>query len=400
MDDKKNIDEYDIVPENGKSETKYELPDNLYSDSDALDELALDMDELTELYETQKEREEYEGFIEEYKEIMAERLGDTSLSDDEETKEENDEPLNAETDVTDDVDSTDEPVEAETENEHPKTESRSFEDFEVMVELPYDIEFHSDIVEKSERKNAEDYIRLVPEKAEVPEEEPVYEDVFKPEEEPEPERPAPISDYSVYEDYDPEQIAMNFDSTESEHPRDNSVYDEKHPRIIDHIFDIVEILAITLTAAIFITTILFRFSLVDGHSMDQTLADKDTLLISNVFYTPSYEDIIVFEYVDEVDGTRRPLVKRVIGLEGDIIRVTADYEVYRNGKLLDEEYAYMGPNNHNLPIGTWKVGEGEVFVMGDHRNDSHDSRSIGPIKVDSILGRVLLRLYPNFGIIE
>ena len=276
----------------------------------------------------------------------------------------------------------------------------AFEDFEVMVELPYEVEFHSDIVEKSERKNAENYIKLVSDKVLEEPEEPIYEDVFKPEEE-STEPPTPIAEYSLYEDFDPEQIAMSFDEAKTEPVRDNTVYDEKRPRIVDRIFDAIEILAITLTAAIVITTIFFRFSFVDGHSMDRTLADGDTLLISNMFYTPDYGDVVVFEYVNEL-GERRPLVKRVIGLEGDEIQVTKNGEVYRNGELLEEDYVYL---DGKIPVslsGAWKVREGEIFVMGDHRNDSKDSREIGPIKENAILGRAVLRLFPfdSFGSID
>ena len=388
---------------------RYDLPDNLYSDSDALDELALDVDEATQLYETPKEREAYSGFISDYKAIMAQRLGGRFPIEVQATVEQTieqptvmEEPTEPE--VADEVEHiipepevADEVISEESVAE--AAPERTFEDFEIMVELPFDVEFHSDIVEKSARKNAEDFIKLVPEKSS----EPLIEDAYAPTPEPEHEivPPTPISHYSLHEDFNPEQIAMSFDDESEPVVRDIKVYDEKRPRIVDHVFDLVEILAITLTAAIIITTIFFRFSFVDGHSMDMTLANGDTLLISNLFYTPDYDDIVVFEYVTD-RGERRPLVKRIIGLEGDTIRIEKNGDVYRNGEPLSEEYVYL---DGKIPIslaGEWDVGEGEIFVMGDHRNDSKDSREFGPISTNAILGRAVLRLFPiqSFGAID
>lgn len=320
-----------------------------------------------------------------------------SLTDDLPVPEE--EPDTEEEIASEDESDEDESADEDSADEGESENKSDFADYEIMVELPYDVEFHSDIVEKSERQNAEDHIKLVSDKVEDTDE-PVYEDVFKPEEE-EAKSPTPIAEYSLYDNFDPEQIAMSFDDAKSETKRDFTVYDEKRPRIVDHIFDAIEILTVTLAAAIIITTIFFRFSFVDGHSMDLTLAHGDTLLISNLFYTPEYGDVVVFEYENEI-GEKRPLVKRIIGLEGDEIQVTKNGLVYRNGELLDEEYIYVdGPIPLSLS-GTWKVREGEVFVMGDHRNDSKDSREIGPVKVNSILGRAVLRLFPiqTFGAID
>lgn len=384
---------------------KYDLPDNLYSDSDALDELALDVDEATQLYETPVERDEYSSFISDYKAVMAQRLGGSFPIEDTTPPAESDEEPAVDEVVESDDQNTEPIPESEVADEvvpdatEQLTAQKTFEDFEIMVELPFDVEFHSDIVEKSERKNAEDYIKLVPEKVD----EPLVEDSYAPTPEPEPEivPPTPISHYSLHEDFDPEQIAMSFDDDGETTVRDIKIYDEKRPRIIDYVFDMVEILTITLAAAIIITTLLFRFSFVDGHSMDMTLSDGDTLLISNLFYTPDYNDIIVFEYVTD-RGERRPLVKRIIGLEGDTIRVEKNGDVYRNGDLLPEDYVYL---DGKIPIslsGEWDVGEGEVFVMGDHRNDSKDSREIGPISTNTIMGKVMIRLLPiqSFGTID
>ena len=125
--------------------------------------------------------------------------------------------------------------------------------------------------------------------------------------------------------------------------------------------------------------------------MENTLQDGEHLIISHLFYTPKRDDIIVFE--DREAGVTSPYVKRVIGIEGDEVRVDPDGSVYVNGQPIEEKYVFKdGPDNKKT--GTFPVGEGEVFVMGDHRNVSEDSRKFGCISVDSILGKVVVRFYP------
>ena len=173
---------------------------------------------------------------------------------------------------------------------------------------------------------------------------------------------------------------------------------------------------VAFLAAIFINAYLFRISKVSGGSMDKTLHDTQTVFISRVpyfFSQPKYGDIVVFDrdqvhrnfFVEIKESlqynvitlkfTKKSLehkywIKRVIGLPGDTIEIKAD-GVYRNGILLEESYV----NPDEVPryatwIGrTWEIGEGEVFVMGDNRNHSTDSRVIGPIKINSILGKVI-----------
>lgn len=342
-----------------------------------LEELSLDSESAEDTRESAEESAEYESFFAEYSTLMAERLKAVIKSEGEQSCE-------------------------DTESEGADGAEENGED-EVII-LGEDIEFHSDIVEKSERKNAEDHIRLVPEKA-LPEELPADieehtdEECESQEEADETDTVVEVAERPVPE---PEQMEIDFSPKPAEKKRDRTVYDEKNPRVIDYVFDALEMIAITLLAAIIITSIFFRFSFVDGHSMDKTLANGDTLLISDLFYTPDYNDIVVIEYETNI-GEKKPLIKRVIGLEGDKIRVTEQGEVYRNDELLDEsEYVYLdGP----IPVtlaGEWTVGEGELFVMGDHRNDSKDSRDIGPVSTDAVIGRAIIRIFPlsSFGIVD
>ena len=162
-----------------------------------------------------------------------------------------------------------------------------------------------------------------------------------------------------------------------------------------------ELFIFSLAAVLLITTFLFRHSVVDGSSMENTLFEGEHIIISNLFYTPERGDIIVCE--DYTTNLRKPIVKRVIGIAGDHVEIDYSGKVKINGELIDEDYVYIDPwiPYFDEPVDVI-VPEGELFVMGDHRNVSTDSRDIGTIKEDSILGKVLLRFYPfeNFGRVE
>lgn len=173
-------------------------------------------------------------------------------------------------------------------------------------------------------------------------------------------------------------------------------------RFIDGVFDFVELFIFSLAAVLLITTFLFRHSVVEGSSMEQTLFDGEHIIISKLFYKPERGDIIVCE--DYSTSLRKPIVKRIIAVPGDTVvflNTGTSTSVFVNGVELDEDYVYLDGTDFT-PSGAWRVGEDEVFVMGDHRNNSTDSRAIGTVKIDSIIGKALLRFYPfdTFGKIE
>ncbi|MBR2342826.1 MAG: signal peptidase I [Clostridia bacterium] len=196
---------------------------------------------------------------------------------------------------------------------------------------------------------------------------------------------------------------------------------EERRRFLDCAFDFLELFIFTLVAVLVVTTLFIRHSTVVGGSMENTLHDGETLLISNLFYTPERGDIIVVS--DYSTSLKKPIIKRVIAVGGDTVRISAS-TIFVNGEaLLEDRYVYTDVKNYkystfpesalinnekikiNYKAGEYyefTVPEGELFIMGDHRNDSVDSRSIGTVRVDAVLGRVILRILPfaRFGLVD
>ena len=243
-----------------------------------------------------------------------------------------------------------------------------------------------------------------------------YEDLVSPDEEITVKEEEFVPDFDLGEikegHSDGFQMSISFEGGEKQSmlPDEDAVepkYDPEKPRAIDWVFDIAEMFVFVLAIVILLTSFVFKHSVVEGESMNNTLEDGDHLIISDLFYTPERGDIIVFE--DYSTMLRKAVVKRVIGLPGETVEVKLDENrnvtVYINGVLLEEDYAYNAKDveiyaNH-API---TLGEDEIFVMGDNRYHSTDSRhsGVGPIKIDSILGKVLFRFFPfdGFGAVD
>lgn len=169
-------------------------------------------------------------------------------------------------------------------------------------------------------------------------------------------------------------------------------------------------IAIAFIIALLISTFLIQPVKVMGHSMDPTLHDKERIFVSklsNTFtYKPSYGDIVIID--SRVDRKRsfmddlkeNPMIhlfagngnddniyiKRVLGKAGDVLQIKGQ-DLYRNGKKLNEPYIKERMNY--IDGQKYVVPKGHIFVLGDNRNHSSDSRVIGFIPLDHVLGRKL-----------
>ena len=178
---------------------------------------------------------------------------------------------------------------------------------------------------------------------------------------------------------------------------------KKQPSVKDEIFDWVQNITVILSAVVLIFIFLFRIVGVDGDSMYPTLHDKDWLITSNLFYEPEYGDIVVLAKDSFMDG--KMIVKRVIATEGQEIDIDFRHGiVYIDGEAIDEPYIADKTSRQMDMEFPAIVPEDCVFVMGDNRNHSADSRdaSLGMVHKSNIHGRVILRILPikSFGTVK
>lgn len=162
------------------------------------------------------------------------------------------------------------------------------------------------------------------------------------------------------------------------------------------LYNTVSSLIVVAAAAVVISLLLLPVFRVTGTSMTPTMNNNDLLICSK---SSNFEsgDIVAFYFNNKV------LLKRVIGTAGDVIDISEDGTVYVNGEVLDEPYISekaFGECDIKLP---YQVPDNRIFVMGDHRSVSVDSRSasVGCIADEYVIGKVILRLWPleDFGLV-
>ncbi len=180
--------------------------------------------------------------------------------------------------------------------------------------------------------------------------------------------------------------------------------------------DWIEAIVIAVVVALLLRNFVLTLALVDGASMERTLSHGDRLYVNKVFYSPEKGDIVIIDTEKHPQG---PLVKRVIATEGDTIYIDrVSGMVYVNDELLEEDYikgkTVLPVQKDNLGIvrgyygelaeifadpsysrsNPIKLGEGEIFAMGDNRENSSDSRNLGIFTEDEVMGHAVFRFWP------
>jgi len=159
--------------------------------------------------------------------------------------------------------------------------------------------------------------------------------------------------------------------------------EEQKPGWRRTILDTLETIILSLVLFLAINAISERIR-VESISMQPTLYPGDYVIVNKLAYrfkgTPNRGDVIVFRYPPNPEAI--PYIKRVIGLPGDQIHI-GDGKVYVNGQAVVEPYLVVTTNRG----GDWTVPAGQIFVMGDNRNNSSDSRSWGFVPLENIIGR-------------
>ena len=173
-------------------------------------------------------------------------------------------------------------------------------------------------------------------------------------------------------------------------------------KFLREVFSTVLYVAVVLGLTYLLITYVGQRTVVDGASMEPTLADGDNLIVDKISYRfkdPERFDIIVFPFQYQ-DGVY--YIKRIIGLPGETVWIDTDGAIYIDSgegmTLLEESYGkqIISPEHIGRAATPVVLGEDEYFVMGDNRNNSSDSRTdmVGNIKRDDIIGKAWVRVWP------
>lgn len=166
--------------------------------------------------------------------------------------------------------------------------------------------------------------------------------------------------------------------------------------MIDPIIRLIKTFLIAILLGLFFEKFIFGFTVVQGLSMYPTLNNQDKLFVNKFEYQlhkPNQGDIVIF--VPPMKDRKKELfIKRVIAVEGDLFEIL-DGKIYVNGEEIEEEYTNGEEyEDRNYPVTAGVVPVDMVFVLGDNRNDSNDSRCFGFVPIKSIKGKAAYRIWP------
>lgn len=166
-------------------------------------------------------------------------------------------------------------------------------------------------------------------------------------------------------------------------------------RLRNALVEIVTTVVLAVVIYLVVQTFVVQTFQVQQVSMVPTIQPGEHLLVDKL--TPRFDsysrgDVVVFRAPGTADD-ETPFIKRIIGVGGDRVELEAG-AVLVNGVALDEGYISRGPTDPDCGEDAWNVPQGEIFLMGDHRNQSQDSRCFGTVRVERVVGRAWLRFWP------
>ena len=168
-----------------------------------------------------------------------------------------------------------------------------------------------------------------------------------------------------------------------------------YDRAAAYLYSLLSMILGIMACVFALFTFFFRLVSVSGDSMNPNVFDGQKIIVSDVAYTPDYGDIVA---IGRSTPTENSIIKRVIGLPGDVIDINFDtHIVVVNNSVVTETYKTLGAITQRGDVAfPLTVPEDCIFVLGDNRNNSLDSRfsSVGFIRLDEITGKALFRLFP------
>ena len=163
--------------------------------------------------------------------------------------------------------------------------------------------------------------------------------------------------------------------------------------MVANLFWFLDLIGLFIVVVVLMQTFVYRSMHVEGNSMQPTLQPKNNVGVSDLFYEPKHSDIVIINTMDLFDKT---IIKRIVAMAGQTVRIDDDGEVFVDSVKLSEPYLAKGVKTarHGFPAQTVVVPDGCFMAMGDNRPGSSDSRDFGFFKYNQIIGKAFVRWWP------